>query len=151
MKKIYYEKIGRRYVPVSEYDSDFNDGFTQGDHLVSVYPGGKSYRYNIDSAFAPLIAAGRYAEDAISKAIMKASDLRPSKALITQEQKNAWDNLAKAFGEDSHLLQWPAAQETARAAVTALQNEANVLLSNPAVKNAYDEFMVICKLTKETK
>ena len=151
MKKVYYEKIGRKYVPVSEYDSEFNEGFHRGDHLVSVYPGGASYRYNIEPAFAPLIAAGRYAEDAISKAIMKASDMRPTKVPLTQEQRDAWEKLSQAFGEDSHLLQWPSIQDAARAGVTALQTEADVLLSNPAVKNAYEEFMLICKLTKETK
>ena len=40
MKKIFYEKQGRKYVPVSEYDNDFLDSFTQGTHLVMSYPGG---------------------------------------------------------------------------------------------------------------
>ena len=151
MKKTYYEKIGRKYIPVSEYDSDLSYAIPYGNHLLSVYPGGQSTRYNVEPTFAPLIAAGRYAEDAISKAVMKASDLRPSTTPLTQEQRDAWENLAKAFGEDRHMLQWPAAQDIARVAVTALQVEANMLLSNPAVKNAYEEFMIICKLTKETK
>ena len=151
MRKIYYEKIGRKYIPVYEYDSDLSHGLPKGDHLLSVYPGGQSCRYNIEPAFAPMIAAGIYAEDAISKAIVKASDLRPSKSPITEEQKDAWKKLATSFGEDSHMLQWPAAQEVAREAVKALQTEADLLLLNPAVKNAYEEFMLICKLTKELK
>ena len=77
-KKIYYEKVGRRYVPVAEYDSDFLDSFSKGNTLVMCYPGGKSRRYNVDPDYAGLIAAGRVAEDAISRAIMKASDLRRS-------------------------------------------------------------------------
>ena len=32
----------------------------------------------------------------------------------------------------------------------ALQKEANVLYSNIAVKKAYDHFILLCKLTKET-
>jgi len=39
MKKIYYEKKGRRYVPVAEYDNDFLDSFTKVTHLVMSYPG----------------------------------------------------------------------------------------------------------------
>ena len=38
MKKIYYEKIGRRYVPVSEYDSEYLDSFSKGTHIVMCYP-----------------------------------------------------------------------------------------------------------------
>ena len=47
MKKIYYEKKGRRYVPVAEYDNDFMDSLTKGTHLVMSYPGGTSRRFNI--------------------------------------------------------------------------------------------------------
>lgn len=57
MKKIYYEKIGRKYVPVREYDSDFMDAWPKGTHLVMSYPGGQSKRYNIDPNYAAMIAA----------------------------------------------------------------------------------------------
>ena len=40
VKKVYYEKIGRRYRPVAEYDSDLLDSFPKGSHLICVYPGG---------------------------------------------------------------------------------------------------------------
>lgn len=148
MKKIFYEKIGRRYVPVREYDSEINYGMPEGHHLIVVRPGSTSYRYNVDPAFAPLIAAGLYAEDTIASAIIDSSSLRPSHTPLTQEQIDAWKKLSEAFGESSHTLQCPSANDIARSAVTALQNEAQVLLSYPAVKNAYDEFMLICKLTK---
>ena len=76
MKKIYYEKIGRRYVPVSEYDNDFLDSFTEGNHLVMSYPGGSSRRYNVNPNYAAMIAAGRVAEDAISKRLYEATEIR---------------------------------------------------------------------------
>lgn len=151
MNQIFYKKVGRKYIPVSEYDYEISHALPKGNHLISVYPGGQSCRYNIDPAFAPMIAAGRYAEDTVSKAIVAASDLRPSITPLTQEQKDAWDNLSKSFGQESHMLQWPAAQDIARLAITTLQNEADMLLLNPAVKLAYEEFMIICKLTKETQ
>ena len=151
MKKIYYEKVGQKYVPVAEYDSDYMDSFTKGNHLVMCYPGGTSRRFNIDPAFAPLIAAGRYAEDVIAKALIQASDLRPSKATLTIEQKVAWETLAKAFGEDKHNLTWPAARDAVEAAIQTLQTEADMLLSNTAVRKAYDNFMLMCQLSKEEK
>jgi hypothetical protein len=148
-KKIYYEKKGRRYVPVSEYDSDYLDSFTRGNHLVMVYPGGTSRRYNIDPAHAPMIAAGRVAEDAISQAVVKASEMRPRRAAITEKQKKAWENLAKAFGEEVYYIELPSAREIAEEGVKALQAEADKLLSNPAVRKSYDHFMLVCQLTKE--
>lgn len=148
-KTIFYKKVGRRYVPVSEYDNEYLDSFPKGDHLVSVYPGGSSRRFNIDPAYAPMIAAGRVAEDAISKALMRASDLRPQKAPITEGQRKAWDNLVKEFGEDARCLEWPSAREACEEAVKAMSVEAEKLLSNPSVRKAYERFLLVCELTKD--
>jgi len=149
MKKVYYEKVGRKYVPVAEYDNDLMDAFTKGTHLVQVYPGGASRRYNIDPAYAPMIAAGRVAEDAISRKIMDATAMRPKQAPLTPGQRKAWDNLIKEFGEEARCLEWPSAREAAEAAVTAMTQEAEKLLTNPAVCKAYEHFQLICTLTKE--
>ena len=73
-KEIFYKKVGRKYVPVYEYDQTLMDSFPKGSHLVLCYPGGSSRRFNVDPAYAPMIAAGRVAEDAISKAIMDATE-----------------------------------------------------------------------------
>ena len=151
MKKTYYEKIGKKYVAVSEHDSDLSLALPAGSHLITVSPGCTSTRYNIDPAYAPLIAAGIVAEEALSKFIMKATDVRPSSEPLTKAQIAAWKKLSEAFGESNHLLQWNSAMQASREVVTALQKEADKLLYNAAVKNAYEEFMIICKLTKETK
>ena len=149
MKKIYYEKVGRRYVPVKEYDSDFSESLPKGNHLISVYPGGKSGRYNVDPAFAPMIAAGRYAEDAISHAVVQATKFTPSRKPITQEQREAWNRLCIAFGDDRYALNYDSARSVAEKAVEAMTKEADKTLANPAVKKAYDHFMLIYKLSKE--
>jgi hypothetical protein len=149
MKKLYYIKEGRRYVPVSEYDSDLLDSFHKGAHIVMSYPGGSSRRYNIDPAFGPMIAAGRYAEDAISKELMRASDMRPKETPLTQEQKDAWEHLIKVFGPSARMLEWPSAREVCEAGVNAMQTEADKMLTNPAVKKAWDYFMMVWALTKE--
>lgn len=149
MKKVFYEKVGRRYKPVSEYDSDLLDSMRHGTHIVMCYPGGKSTRFNIDPALAPMIAAGRLAEEEISKKIVEASAMRPSKKPLTPEQQAVWQALCKAFGNDLYSLQWDSARDIADAGVKAMQKEAQKLLSNPAVQKAYDHFMLMCKLAKE--
>jgi hypothetical protein len=148
-KTIFYKKVGRRYEPVYEYDQTLMDAMPKGTHLTMVYPGGQSTRYNIDPNYAAMIAAGRVAEDEISKAIMRASDLRPKSAPLTEGQKKAWENLVKEFGPDARCLEWPSAREAAEAAVRAMEEEAMTLMSNPAVKKAWDRFQLVCQLTKE--
>jgi hypothetical protein len=150
-KKVYYEKRGRRYYPVAEYDSDYLDSFPKGNHLVMCYPGGSSRRFNIQPNYAALIAASRIAEDAISKAVVKASEMRPHNKPITEKQKKAWEALAKAFGDDRYYVEIPSAREIAEAGVKALQEEADMLYSNEAVRKAYDHFILMCELTKESK
>jgi hypothetical protein len=149
--KIYYEKVGRRYVPVAEYDSNFCDSFRRGNHLVMCYPGGVSRRFDVDPDYAAMIAAGRVAEDAISNALVKASEMRPAQTPITEGQRRAWKKLAREFGDDLATLNVASARDIAQAGVQALQIQADVLLSNPAVRKAYEHFMLMCELTKENK
>jgi hypothetical protein len=150
-KKIYYEKIGRKYVPVAEYDSTYLDSFPKGNHLVMCYPGGSSRRFNIDPNYAAMIAAGRVAEDAISSAVVKASEMRPRRTPITEKQRKAWENLAKAFGEEVYYIELPSAREIAEAGVKAMQEEAEKLMTHPAVKRSYENFQIVSKLVSETE
>ena len=151
MKKIYYIKEGRKYVPVAEYDNELMDSFSKGTHLVMVYPGGSSRRFNIDPNYAAMIAAGRVAEDAICKAISKASELRPQRTLITPGQKKAWEKLAKELGDELATLNGLCIRDCAEAGINAMMEEANQLMENPAVKKAYEHFLLVCELTKENK
>jgi hypothetical protein len=148
---IFYIKKGRKYIPHSTYSSEFCDSFPKGTHLVDVYPGGSSRRFNIDPAYAPMIAAGRVAEDAISKKIMEASALRvPERHKpLTPAQLKAWKALAKAFGEERYALEWCSYREAAEAGVKAMQEEAEKLLTNPTVRKAYEKFLFVAELTKE--
>jgi hypothetical protein len=148
-KKIYYEKRGRRYVPVSEYDSDLVDSFPKGNHLIMCYPGGKSVRYNVDPALAPMIAAGRIAEDHMCEAIWKAGELRPKQKELTIEQQRAWKRLIKLLGDDAYALQINSARDIAEAGLKAMQEEADKLLTNPSVRIAYEKFLMVAALTKE--
>lgn len=148
-KKVYYEKIGRRYVPVAEYDSDYLDSFPKGSHLVMCYPGGSSRRFNIQPDYAALIAASRVAEDVMANAIVKASEMRPRTKPLTEKQRKAWNALIKSFGDDRYYIELPCARDIAEAGIKALQEEAKMLQYNDAVKKAYDHFILLCELTKE--
>jgi hypothetical protein len=148
MKQLFYKKVGRRYVPVYEYDNDLMDALPQGNHLLSVYPGGASRKYNIDPAYAPMIAAARVAEDAICKSIQKAAELRPKQTAVTPAQKKAWNALAEAFGDELCTLQGLSIRDCADAGVKAMQDEADKLMQHQSVRQAYDHFMLMCELTK---
>jgi hypothetical protein len=150
-KTIFYKKVGRKYEPVSEYDQTLMDAFPKGTHIVMCYPGGQSRRYNIDPALAPMIAAGRVAEDAISKTIMEKSALRvPEREQpLTPEQLAAWQHLASTFGQEKYALEWCSYREAAEAGIQAMIFEAEALMRHESVRKAYDHFMLMCELTKE--
>ena len=148
-KKIYYEKRGRRYVPVMEHDYELMDAMPKGNHLIMCYPGGQSTRYNIDPALAPMIAAGRVAEDQMSEAVRKASEMRPRRKELTVEQQRAWTQLNKVMGDDVYTIEVASAREIAEVGLKAMQAEAEQLLTNPAVRLAYEQFLLVCELTKK--
>lgn len=151
-KKIFYEKVGRRYKPVYEYDQVLLDAFPKGTHIVMCYPGGQSRRYNVDPNYAAMIAAGRVAEDAVSKRLMEATEIRRNYKMpkkLTPGQKAAWENLIKEFGDDAKQLEWPSIRECAEAGVQAMQDEADKLMQNEGVRKAYEHFQLVCALTKQ--
>jgi hypothetical protein len=153
MKKIFYEKVGRKYVPVYEYDQTLMDAFPKGTHLVMCYPGGQSTRYNVNPNYASMIAAGRLAEDEISKKMMEASEIRMQRKdrdkQLTPGQRAAWDNLVKEFGDSAKQLEWASVREISEAGVTAMQAEADKLMQHESVRKAYDHFQLMCDLTKQ--
>ncbi len=149
MKKIYYEKRGRRYVPVAEYDNELLDSFTKGYHLVSVYPGGSSRRFNIEPAYAPMIAASRVAEDAICSALSKASEVKPPRRAMTQDEMDAWNHLIKVWGDEARTLHGTSHRDIAEAGVKAMIQEADKLMQHEGVRRSYEQFMLMCQLVKE--
>ena len=150
MKKIYYEKRGRRYVPVAEYDNDWMDSFPQGTHLVMCYPGGSSRRFNIDPNHAAMIAAGRVAEDAISRKIQEATELRPVNREIDEETNRKWKKFIATIPEDfRYMFTHGSARDAAEAGVRAMQEEADNLMQHESVRKAFEHFVLMCELTKE--
>jgi len=98
-----------------------------------------------------MIAAGRVAEDAMSKAIHDASEMRPHKKPITERQQKAWKALAKAFDDDRYYVELPSAREISEAGLQAMQKEADKLMKHESVRHAYEQFLLVCELTKENE
>lgn len=148
MSETYYKKVGSKYIPISEHDPSLDHAFSEGCHLVISSPGHYIRKYNIDPEFAPLIAAATFAREEISKSLRKSLEMRPSKVPITEEQNIAWIKLSEAFGEECHPLQYPSIYEAVESGLAALVHEAAQKLQTPAVKAAYDNFMMVYQLTK---
>jgi hypothetical protein len=134
---------------VLENDNEFYDALPYGNHLIMCYPGGRSTRYNVNPALAPMIAAGRVAEDRMSEAVRKASEMRPRRHPLTEKQQKAWANLNRALGDDVYTIEVASAREIADAGLKAMQAEAEQLMTNPAVRLAYEQFLLVCELTKK--
>lgn len=147
-KETFYKKVGRKYVPVYEYDQELMDSFPKGHHLVSVIPGLQSTKYHIDPALAPMVAAGYYCVEAMTKAMTEKNIPYPSKTPITEEQRDLWRKLNKAFGTDV-TMNYKCNHDVAQAGVDALTKETEKLLEHPSVRDAYNQFMMVCKLVYE--
>jgi hypothetical protein len=149
MDEVYYVKRGKRYKAVGYYDSTVMDSFPKGSTLVVVDGNCTSRRYDVDPAFAPLIAAGMYAENKMTDAFMEASTARPTTSPITQEQADAWDAFRVAMGEEMRMINYPSGSEIVRAGVRAMRKEAEATMKVPAVLAAYEQFLMLYKLCKE--
>jgi phosphoribosylformylglycinamidine (FGAM) synthase PurS component len=152
MQTTFYKKEGRRYVPVYEYDTELMDSFPGGSHVVICYPGGKSIRYNIDVNYAAMIAAGRLAEDVIAEALVKSGELRPQAKAISQKSRDLYDKFVDSLEDDErYYIERASAREMSEKAVQAMQKEAEKLMTNDAIKQAYEHFLFLCELSKENK
>ena len=150
MKEIFYKKVGRRYVPVYEYDQTLMDAFPKGNHLVMCYPGGQSRVYNIDPNYAALIAGARVARDPMHVAITQAAAMHRGKDKpLTKQQLAAWQHFREVMGEDGRYVHYQSVHDIADAGLKALEEEAAKLMSHPAVRDAYEQFQLVCKIVKE--
>jgi len=95
-----------------------------------------------------MIAAGRVAEDAICDSLRKSSEMKPQRTPITPGQKKAWEKLAKEFGDELCPLTYGSTRDHAEAGVKAMQAEADKLMQHASVRQAYDQFLLVCKLTQ---
>ena len=111
MKKIYYEKVGRKYVPVN--DPWAYDGLREGYWLVKVSSGSTSIRSCVYPAKAELQAAIKDKEDQLVDIIRKASEARPQRRPISEQAKADWEWLVARNGQEFSTIEYPSMQENA--------------------------------------
>lgn len=145
-RKTFYEKVGRRYIPIKEYNQEFCDAYPRGAHVTVVTPGVRSTRYNIEPDYAALIAASMVAFDHICKVIVDHSKLKPTKEPITLEQKELWDKLSASLDVSTLPLFRASVAESVRAGTDAMIKEADKLMQHEAVRKAYEHFITVAKL-----
>ena len=109
----FYIKRGRRYIPVREYDAMLQNALPHGSYVTVVKPGASVQRWAVDPAYAPMIAAGIVAGEAVSEAMRSASEIRLSqdRKPMTREQRDAWENLIAVFGPAARQLEHPSVME----------------------------------------
>lgn len=146
MAETFYKKVGRRYVPVREYDSELMDAMPEGAHLVICYPGGRSTRYNVEPTEAPLMAAVRTMSEIITRKIVDLSEMRPERTPLTKSQADAWETFAEAMADGMYYCQYPSAQEITDEVLKYIYDEISRKLKTDAVRQAYEHFELMFKL-----
>lgn len=149
--EIYYKKVGKKYVPISVYDHNVLGSLPKGHHLVIVDDNFKSTYHNVTPDIVPLIAATKIFEKIITSKLLEKSQQRTFSPELTSEQRKAWDAYYELVKNSNNVSFGLSYSEIARSVTQILENKTAEMMKNPAVKNAYDEFMVICKLALENE
>jgi len=111
--KTFYEKIGKRYYPVKEYDEELISSLAEGSYLITIKPGSKNIRkasLETKEEFEILATLIKY-EKELFHVLIEESKMRPNKEPLTKKQNQAWINLEKSFGGSVCTLQGKSWQE----------------------------------------
>ncbi len=146
-EEVYYKKVGRKYVPVSYYDSTIMDGVPEGATLIVKQKNLTMRRYNVDIDTAPLMAAMMSLTEQVSKEVYKTSEARPHTRSLTDAQQKAWKRFIKKYGETFRFLEYPSCREIADNIAERFAKEVEQAHTNPAVKEAYEHYKFLLALT----
>ena len=80
--------------------------------------------------------------------IMKVLSFTPERPPVTPEQKAAWEQMVEAWGDELCRLQSGSILEAIRAGIDEMVRHSAELLENPALKQSYDNFILLSKLTR---
>lgn len=98
----YYIKVGKRYRPISECQTEWL-ALPQGNWLLTSKPGCKSVR-KLPDRFYPdyvgLVAAANEMREAMLEAMRKENELRPSRRAVSPKEQAAWETFKKTMGKD---------------------------------------------------
>lgn len=132
-----------RYEPVARYSEEAVSNFPYGTHLVVCRRGSTRRVYNIDVDLVPLIAAMHHCIDDMTSAVYQASAAKPKRSPVTPEQRAAWEKLKEVYGDEMFSILYPSAYDVAEAGVKALFSHVEERMKIPAVKQAYEDFLLI--------
>jgi hypothetical protein len=150
IQETYYKKVGKRYVPVSYYDSNLTHSLKDGCTLIVKNKGATAFiTKDITPDNVAMLAAMVYAREALISAMHKTCEARPGRAPISEEEQQAWENLKKAMGDSAYYILYPSLHEIAEKATENMRQQAEQLLTNEAVRNAYEHFLLLAKLSKD--
>lgn len=109
----YYEKRGRRYHPVREYDNNLMDSLPKGAHLIVTTPGHQSTRYNVVPEHAPLLAALRMHRNRLANLMIEAGKARPAgNRMLSEKEQKAVAAYYSVMGKEAVLsFEWPSFNE----------------------------------------
>ena len=108
-ERTYYKKVGRRYLPVSDFETA---GLMEGWFLVHKQPGCTSYMSVIYPHHAEIDAAIRQKSDELVKILDKHMKARPTRDL-TQEQHADWEALNEKHPEMFRMVEYGSLQSIA--------------------------------------
>jgi hypothetical protein len=149
-RETYYIKRGRKYIPISEYDSNICDSIKHGTHLVVNHLGCRMYTYDVEPDHAAIIAATRIFKEYLVKQLHHASEARPkigNGTLFTERQKKAYDKLKEELNEHTYFFEFPTLNDIAEKAINDfVQQYGKKYEDYPFVKKAYDNFLMKLKL-----
>lgn len=146
-RETYYRKVGRRYVPAFELDPTLTDALPIGVHLQVVRPNGMSRRYNVDPNFAAILAAAMLLEDRLVDIIFNAINrLKIDGAYRDVELERELNDVLNRILERGSVAYYASGCDVTREVLDVIARKASELMDNPAIKEAYDHFLLTCKL-----
>lgn len=117
-KQKLYKKVGKKFIEANDVWA--LNGLREGWWLVGVKAGSTSIRQAVYPARADLQAAAWELEDKIVEIVREANEARPSKTLLSREEKKDWDAFIKKHGESFSTIHYPSFADNAKKIVDAI-------------------------------
>ena len=144
-KTVYYQKQKGRYVPVREYDPDWLESRAYGTYITHVKQGARSTQRAVEPDFLALEAAALALKDQLADIALKASELRPSQVILTDRQRELWQQLVETGFTTVH---YPAAYDVADQILKTITQAAQKTISeNVCVRDLQEQYRAALILT----
>jgi hypothetical protein len=142
----YYVKRGRKYQPVSQYESGLLESLSSGTYLVNVKLGCRSVRHTVDSKLdLALLATAHSLRDHLSTKLMTAQEAQPSRPLSPRAQE-LWRQLQEESGDQRFMIQYPSAAQVVDEFMLELTEQTQKKLAVAAVRESWQEFCTLVDL-----